>query len=119
MSSSIGNLKAHQKAAKYCIKIQLEKKPELKQEDYNCKYCKKDFKLKSSVERHELSCNGIQIVYQEEIIKLKEELKNKDETIVKQEEKIRLKDEKLKDIIKLKDDTIKSKDDQLAELKEK
>lgn len=110
--SSLSSLNSHKKTARYCIKIQVDKKPELKTElkqyNLNCKYCDKNFKLKQSLERHEFTCNSIQVV-------LNENIKIKDTEILKLKE----------DNIKLKEDNkifiiIKNKDNEtISELKEK
>jgi hypothetical protein len=60
------NLVAHQKTARYCIKIQEEKINEKleqeekasqnKFEEFNCEFCKESFTLKSSLKRHLERC---------------------------------------------------------------
>ena len=70
-------LKTHQTKAKYCLKIQGKLKPKVKQTCFNCKFCNKEFNIKSSYIRHENNChynNPLTISLQKENDILKEKV---------------------------------------------
>jgi hypothetical protein len=77
------NLNAHQKTAKYCLKIQ-GKEPDYK---FSCKDCNKTFRTKKDLKRHEDICSPKYLLkkLKEENSKLKLCNSNKDMQLVEKD----------------------------------
>jgi hypothetical protein len=71
------NLNAHQKKAKYCLKIQGIAIPN----KYQCKGCNKTFEVLSNFERHKKSCKHPNMLkhYKEQLGKLKDQIRKSQE----------------------------------------
>ena len=81
------NLNAHQKTAKYCLKIQ-GKKPDYK---FSCKDCNKKFRTKKDLKRHEYICSPKSLIkklqYENSELQLcKQKIKNLQEIILEKDE---------------------------------
>ena len=72
MLSTIGNLKAHQKTVKSCLKFQGENK----KGNYICEFCKKEYQTKSVLNKHQNICKFKQNKdnQEEEVNNLKREI---------------------------------------------
>jgi hypothetical protein len=92
---------SHQKKARYCIDIQLKLKPNTIIETISCKYCNKNFTVKSNKNVHESICKNnksndpLFIEYENNITTIKKEYENKI-TIMKEEYEKEINDLKLK-----------------------
>jgi hypothetical protein len=87
-----GNLNKHQRTSKYCIKIQLEKEPNLvaNHESYECEYCKKKLTTKKSLTTHYKTCktkNQSEKTEENELKLVKEEMKKLKDELVQLKEK--------------------------------
>jgi len=58
MFSNKQNLNAHQKRAKYCLKLQGVEKPNL----YHCSTCNKGFQITANYKRHQNTCKNVNII---------------------------------------------------------
>jgi len=104
-------LNKHKKQAKYCLDIQ-KAKPDI---IYKCSICEKSFSVKSSYERHEISCKNKPAILNSEIEELKKKLIDQKENILK---KALDEIEELKEQLKVSQETLKITQDQLKILQE-
>ena len=80
-------LKQHQKTAKYCLKLR-----NLEETNFECIKCDKKFSLKSSLDRHMMTCSSTNCELRETIVSLKQEvevLKGKLEDALNREQELR------------------------------
>lgn len=107
------NLLAHQKRAKYCLKIQGKDKLEIATM-YDCDSCKKSFTMKKTLSRHLKICKKYieENIYKEKYIESEEKVRE-----LKSEN--RMLREKIDDVIASKDDIIKNKDKRIDHLEDK
>lgn len=90
------NLNAHQKKAKYCLKIQ-GKAPDI---EYKCLECSKTFTIKSNFIQHQKVCKRPKNVqeYKEQLEKYKEQIRKSQEKTISLEERCKTLSEQLRQI---------------------